>query len=518
MKSTIKLLFVVCLLQANIAFSQSKDSLMVAAIIKEATENSQLENLANELLNGIGPRLVGSPKMQQAHDWAVANYTSWGITARNEKWGEWRGWERGVTHIDMVSPWIKTLEGTQLAWCPNTGGKSITAELIIIPDLADSTAFQAWLPNVKGKFVMISMKQPTGRPDYNWEEFGTRESVEKMKKDRTAQQEAWRKRISKTGLNNINLALALEKAGAVGIVGSNWSAGFGVNKIFDAKTKKIPTVDIALEDYGLLYRLVESGKNPKISVRADSKELGMMPTYNTVAEMKGKEKPEEYVMMSAHFDSWDGGTGATDNGTGTLVMMEAMRILKKLYADPKRTILVGHWGSEEQGLNGSRAFVEDHPDIIKNMQALFNQDNGTGRVVTIGGAGFLHSYDYIGRWLARVPANYKQALETRFPGSPAGGGSDNASFVAAGVPAFSLSSNSWLYGSYTWHTNRDTYDKIVFDDVRNNAILTAILVYMACEDAAKTQRDKIVLPANQRTGEPGKWPEQRSPTRKGGVE
>lgn len=499
MKSTMKLLFVICLLQANIAFTQSKDSLMVAAIIKEATENSQLENLANELFNGIGPRLVGSPKMQQAHDWAVANYTSWGITARNEKWGEWRGWERGVTHIDMVWPWVKTLEGTQLAWCPGTGGKTITAELIIIPDLADSMAFQAWLPNVKGKFVMISMKQPTGRPDYNWEEFGTKESVEKMKKDRTAQQEAWRKRISKTGLTNITLALALEKADAVGIVGSNWSSGFGVNKIFDAKTKKIPTVDIALEDYGLLYRLVESGKNPKISVRADSKELGMMPAYNTVAEMKGKEKPDEYVMMSAHFDSWDGGTGATDNGTGTLVMMEAMRILKKLYADPKRTILVGHWGSEEQGLNGSRAFVEDHPDIVKNMQALFNQDNGTGRVVTIGGAGFLHSYDYIGRWLARVPANYKQALETRFPGSPAGGGSDNASFVAAGVPAFSLSSNSWLYGSYTWHTNRDTYDKVVFDDVRNNAILTAILVYMACEDAAKTQRDKIVLPANPRT-------------------
>jgi carboxypeptidase Q len=116
-----------------------------------------------------------------------------------------------------------------------------------------------------------------------------------------------------------------------------------------------------------------------------------------------------------------------------------------------------------------------------------------------------------------VPANYKQALETRFPGSPSGGGSDNASFNAAGVPAFSLSSNSWLYGSYTWHTNRDTYDKIVFDDVRNNAILTAILVYMACEDPDKAPRDKIILPANSRTGEPGKWPEQRSPTRKGGV-
>ncbi len=518
MKNALTLLLIVCLIPAGNSIAQSKDSLVVAAIIKEATQNSNLKKMAHELMDVIGPRLVGTAKMQLANDWAVAMYNSWNITARNEKWGEWRGWERGITHIDMIEPWIRSLEGTQLAWSPNTGGKSVTAGMIIIPDLSDSMAFVQWLPNVKGKFVMISMMQPTGRPDYNWKEFGTDSSFEKMKRERTELTDAWRKRIGKTGLSNKNLALALEKAGAAGIVASNWSAGFGVNKIFSANTTKIPTVDIALEDYGLLYRLVESGKNPKISVRADSKETGMVPTYNTIAEIKGTEKPDEYVMLSAHFDSWDGATGATDNGTGTLVMMEAMRMLKLIYPNPKRTILVGHWGSEEQGLNGSRAYVEDHPDVIKNMQALFNQDNGTGRVVTIGGAGFLHSYDFVGRWLSKVPAGYKRDLETRFPGSPAGGGSDNASFVAAGVPAFSLSSNSWLYGSYTWHTNRDTYDKIIFDDVQNNAILTAILVYMACEDTAKAPRDKIVLPVNSRTGQPGKWPEQRSPTRKGGVD
>ena len=518
MKNKSKLLLIIYLLFSTTSFAQTKDSVTVAAIIKEANENSQLENLANELMNGIGPRLVGTPKMQQAHNWAVSKYNNWGITARNEKWGEWRGWERGISHIDMIHPWIKTLEGTQLAWSPNTGGKTLTAELVILTDATDSIFFQRWLPNVKGKFVMISMNQPTGRPDYNWAEFATKESFEKMKRERTQQTDAWRRRISKTGLSAKNLALALEKAGAVGIVSSGWSAGFGVNKIFGANTKKIPTVDVALEDYGLLYRLVEAGKNPKISVRADSKELGMMPTFNTIAEIKGTEKADEYVMLSAHFDSWDGATGATDNGTGTIVMMEAMRILKKIYPNPKRTIMVGHWGSEEQGLNGSRAFVEDHPEVVKNLQALFNQDNGTGRVVNISGGGFLHSYEYIGRWLSQVPALYKQGLETRFPGSPAGGGSDYAAFLAAGAPGFSLSSLSWLYGSYTWHTNRDTYDKIVFDDVRNNAILTAILVYMACEDPAKTSRERIVLPANPRTGEPTQWPVQRSPNRKGGVD
>lgn len=518
MKKLRCLLLVTCFFPVFMAGAQQNDSLVIDAIIQEANNGGILQKMAHELMDGIGPRLVGSPKMQQAHDWAKSTYTNWGIEARNEKWGEWRGWERGVSHIDMLHPWVKSLEGTQLAWSPGTKGKPVTAELIIIPDVKDSLAFREWLPRVKGKFVMISMMQPTGRPDYNWEEFGTKETFEKMKKERTALTEAWRKRLSKTGLKPKELALELEKAGAAGIIGSYWSSGFGVNKIFSAHTKSIPTVDIALEDYGLLYRLVESGRNPRISIQADSKETGIVPTYNTVAEMKSAVNPGEYVMLSAHFDSWDGATGATDNGTGTLVMMEAMRILKKVYPNPKRTILAGHWGSEEQGLNGSRAFVEDHPEIVNNMQALFNQDNGTGRVVNIGGAGFLHSYDYIGRWLSKVPSDFKKGLETKFPGSPAGGGSDNASFVAAGVPAFNLSSNSWLYGSYTWHTNRDTYDKIVFDDLQNNAILTAILVYMACEDQAKTSREKIVLPVNTRTGEPGKWPEQRKPTRKGGVD
>ena len=516
MKKTIGLLSVSLLFSASLAFAQAKN-LIVENIIKEATENSQLKKLAHELTDGIGPRLVGTPQMKQAHDWAVAKYQSWGIDAKNEKWGEWRGWERGVSHIDMVHPRVKSLEGMQLAWSPSTNGKSVTAETIILGIATDSAAFQKWLPLVKGKFVLISRNQSTGRPDYNWQEFATKESFEKMKAERTAEISAWGKRMAATGLTARNLALALENAGAAGIVASNWSAGFGVNKIFSANTTKIPTVDLSLEDYGMLYRLTESGVNPKISVRADSKELGLVPTFNTIAEIRGTEKPEEYVMLSAHFDSWDGGTGATDNATGTVTMLEAMRILKKVYPNPKRTILVGHWGSEEQGLNGSRAFVEDHPEIIKNIQALFNQDNGTGRVVDLSGQGFLNAYDYLERWLNPVPVEIKSHIKTNFPGSPGGGGSDYASFVAAGVPAFSLSSLGWSYGNYTWHTNRDTYDKIVFDDVQNNAILTAILVYMASEDPVRTSREKSILPVSPRTGRQSEWPVPRSPTRKGGV-
>lgn len=517
MKKNLQAFFTFLLLSTTVLFAQETDP-VVQNIIKEANENSQLEELGHELLDVIGPRLVGTPEMKKAHDWAVETYEEWGIAAENQKWGEWRGWQRGITHIDMVEPRLRTLNGMQLAWNPSTGKDPVVAEVVLLPEAKDSADFAKKISNVKGKLVMISMLQLTGRPDYNWEEFATEKSLEKMKANREAQADEWKQKIENTGYGSRELSEALEKAGAAGIITLNWSRGFGANKIFSASTKKIPTVDLSLEDYGMVYRLAQSGHKPKLRIVAQSKELGTVPTFNTIATIKGTEKPEEYVILSAHFDSWDGATGATDNGTGTLVMMEAMRLLKKMYPNPKRTIIAGHWGSEEQGLNGSRAFVKDHPEIVENVQALFNQDNGTGRVVNLSGSGFLHSYDYLGRWLNAVPDSISDQIETNFPGTPGRGGSDYASFVAAGAPAFSLSSLPWSYGNYTWHTNLDTYDKIVFDDVRNNAILTAILAYKASEDPETTSREKIKLPVNERTGELMTWPEARDATRKGGLD
>ena len=511
--SMAKLFILVSIFSTNILSAQT----VIDKIVQEETNNSQLQKLAHELFDGIGPRLVGTPQMKKANDWAVEKYASWGITARNEQWGEWKGWERGITHIDMLSPRVKSLEGTQLSWSPSTKGKSVKAEIIIIPDVSDSLTFANWLPSVKGKFVMISMNQPTGRPDDNWQQFATSASFDKLKKERAELTEAWRKRINKTGYSSRMLPIILEKAGAVGILTNGWSNGWGVDKIFNAYTSKVPTVDIALEDYGSLYRLVESGANPIISIRTDSKDLGTVPNFNTIAEIKGTEKPDEYVMLSAHFDSWDAGQGATDNGTGTLTMMEAMRILKLVYPNPKRTILVGHWGSEEQGLNGSRAFVEDHPEIVGKLQALFNQDNGTGRIVNISGQGFKYAGEFLTRWLAAVPNSMKDSIKTTFPGSPGGGGSDHASFIGVGAPGFSLGALNWSYFNYTWHTNRDTYDKIIFDDVKNNAMLTAILVYMACEDNATFPRDKADLGIDRRTGQPVQWPAQVKAMRNGPI-
>ncbi|MEX0661549.1 MAG: M20/M25/M40 family metallo-hydrolase [Balneolaceae bacterium] len=515
MGKVLQLTLVLILFITSAGIAQDKDEVL-ERIVTEATENSQIEELAHHLTDVIGPRLVGTPQMQNAHDWAVETFEGWGISARNEQYGEWRGWERGITHVDLISPRVVSLEAMQLAWSPSTPEDGITAGMITLPEVVDSLEFAEWISNVDGKFVMTSMLQPTGRPEYNWEEFATEESLEKMKETRESTTTAWRENMGRTGHNNRSLVQALEEAGAVGIVQSNWSQGFGVNKIFGANTENIPTVDMLLEDYGMLYRMVESGAGPEIRVNAQSKDHGMVPTFNTIAEIPGTEKPDEYIILSAHYDSWDGGTGATDNATGSVTMMEVARILKEIYPNPKRTILVGLWGGEEQGLNGSRAFVEDNSEIVDNIQALFNQDNGTGKVIDINGQGFLNSYDYLTRWLSAVPTDVSQHIETNFPGTPSGGGTDHASFVAAGAPAFVLRSLNWSYWNYTWHTNRDTYDKIVFDDVRNNVILIATMVYMASEDPETTDRTKRVLPINPRTGEQMTWPEQRSPNRNGG--
>ncbi|NQD70277.1 M20/M25/M40 family metallo-hydrolase [Sphingobacterium shayense] len=499
--------------QYNVQAEQKLDP-VVENIVKEATNNSQLERLAFELLDVVGPRLVGTPQMTKANEWAVKTFQSWGIDAKNEKFGEWRGWERGISHIDMVYPHTKTLTGTQLAWSPSTEGKAIVGDVILLPDFADATSFTKWLPQAKGKYVMTSVYQPTGRPDHNWVEYGTPESFQKIKKQRDSIQQAYNDNLKNIGLSPNSIPGKLEEAGAIGVISSFWSREFGANKIFGSRTTKVPSIDLSLEDYGQLYRLSKNGIIPKLKIETSSKELGDVPSFNTIAQIKGTEFPNEYVILSAHLDSWEGGSGATDNGTGTLAMMEVARVLKTVFPNPKRTILIGLWGSEEQGLNGSRAFVLDNPEIVEKTQAVFNLDNGTGRVANINGSGFVHAYDFMGRWLQAVPNKITKDIQTSFPGSPGGGGSDHASFTAAGVPAFMLSSLSWGYFSNTWHTNLDTYDKLVFDDLIQNVILTAVLTYKAAQEEKLVDREQRVMPVGP-DGTPSTWPAIRQPRRNG---
>jgi carboxypeptidase Q len=488
------------------------DDPVIRAIWLEGTDHSQLETLAQTLLDSIGPRLAGTPGMEAANDWALATLTGWGIDARNEQYGSWRGWERGVSHLDLIAPRVRSLEAMLLAWSPGTDGV-VESEVITLPPPQGAEAFRAWAEGAGGKFVLLSRPEASCRPLDSYEEFGRDGARDRAEARRDTARDAWTERMESYGLERQEMVDALESAGAAGFLTSLWTGGWGTNRIFSmahafgAMNRKVPAFDVGCEDYGLLYRLAENGQGPRVRAMAEAKDLGDQPVFNTIGMIPGSELPDEYVVLSAHFDSWDGGSGATDNGTGSLTMLEAIRILKTVYPNPRRTILIGLWGSEEQGLNGSRAFATDHPEVVEGMQALFNQDNGTGRISTISMQGLTGAGAHWGRWLSAVPPELDGDLDFRIPGNPSGGGTDHASFICAGAPAFGVFSIRFDYFQYTWHTSRDTYDKLVWEDLRDNAVLVAMLAYRASEDPEFVPRDRRVMPMDPDTGERRAWPE-----------
>jgi carboxypeptidase Q len=485
----------------------------IRAIWEEGTRNSQLERLAQVLLDSIGPRLTGSPGQLAAHEWAVRTYAGWGIEAKNEPYGTWREWRRGIDHIHLVAPRVRSLDGGLLAWSPGTDGREVEAPAVLMPSVENRAAFDAWLPQAAGRWVLVSFPEPTCRPDAAWREFALAPTFERMAQARDAERAEWQMRMLNAGFGPGDLHRALEQAGAVGILTSSWAGGYGARRIFNARTDRTPTFDLSCEDYGLIARLAANGQGPVVRAFGDAGFDGEVPVFNTIAEIRGRELPDEYVVLSAHFDSWDGGSGATDNGTGTITMMEAMRILRAVYPNPRRTILVGHWSGEEQGLNGSRAFTFDRPEVVRGLQALFNQDNGTGRVRSISMSGFTGAGAHFGRWLSQVPTEVSGQIELQLPGMPAAGGTDHAAFVCHGAPGFSLGSHPWDYFTYTWHTQLDTYDKIAFDEVRNNALLTASLAYLASEDPERVPRDQRVITPGGGPGQPASWPTCPQPAR-----
>jgi carboxypeptidase Q len=463
-------------------------------------DSSTTERLAQQLFDSVGPRLTGSPDAKRGNDWLVRTYKSWGIDARNEKYGTWRGWRRGYSHIDLVAPRVRSLEGTMLSYSPGTRKRDLTATTVILPRFADSTEFVKWLSTARGKFVLVSAPQPTCRPSDDWQRSATPESKARIDSLRAAVRAEWGGRnVRGTGyslaIGTGELGMRLEKGRVAAVITSRPKDAWGTIEIFETYNTRAPAIALSCEDYGLVYRLTANGQHPRVTMNLDAQLLGELPSYNTVAMIRGTEKPDEYVMLSAHFDSWDGSSGATDNGTGTLTMMEAMRILRQVYPHPKRTIVVGHWTGEEEGEVGSKAFSEDHPEVLKGLQALFNQDNGTGRIVSLGGGGLPNAAEHIGQWVAALPAEFSGGLNFQGVGFPAGGGSDDFSFACNGLPAFGLNSLNWNYFNYTWHTNRDTYDKIVFDDLKWNATLTAMLAYLASEDPTMITRGRVDLAA-----------------------
>ncbi|MEX2181440.1 MAG: M20/M25/M40 family metallo-hydrolase [Gemmatimonadaceae bacterium] len=479
---------------------------VIQRIWDEGMNRSQAMTLAQQLLDPLGQRLTGSPQMEASQDWIVRQYAGWGVSARKERYGTWEGWSRGVTHVDLLAPRVRTLEATALAWSPSTGGRPIEAEVIAPPaGFTTPEQFDAWLPNVRGKIYLMSAARLSCRSPGQWQEFGTPEEIARITAAQQAIQTEWTAMNTAAG-GAQRIWRKLKDAGAVGVFAFQFSNYPGIMKVFGSANQGIPAFAIGCEDYGLLMRMVQNGQAPRVRVFTDSERLGERPVFNVVAEIRGSEKPNEYVMLSAHFDSWSAASGATDNGTGTITMLEAVRILRQAYPQPKRTIIVGHWSGEEQGLNGSRAFSEDHPEVVAGLQALWNQDNGTGRVVNMSAGPFPGAAGRIERYLGEIPSEITRWIRWSPTGPQATGGTDHASFVCHRAPGFNLGALSWDYSFTTWHTDRDTFDKVVESDLKNNATLTAMLTYLASEDPERMPREILdPLPAFGQQQTPGVW-------------
>jgi hypothetical protein len=467
--------------------------------------------LSQVLLDSIGPRLTGTPGMSAASDWVIREYRSWGIDGARHQYGTWRGWRRGASHIDLVQPRQRSLEGTMLGWSPGTNGRPVTAEAIILPRFADSTEFVRWLPQARGKVVMLSPGWPTCRPSEDWNEYATAESKARMDTLVSLMQAEWATDTRDSarlyrgtgylmGLGTGSLGIRLEQAGVAGMITSRnklsgfgvaggrggrgggrggrgggggegsmrgggpapgitsptsgrGSGGWGTIEIFETYNTVAPAVTLSCEDYGLVYRLAENGQKPMVRMDLDAELPGEVPAFNTIGTIRGSERPDEYVILSAHFDSWDGSSGATDNGTGTLMVMEAMRILKEVYPDPKRTIIAGHWSGEEQGLVGSRAYAEDNPQVLRGLQALFNQDNGTGRVRSLSSSGLTAIGPHLRDWYSKLPGFYTNPMSPNVVSwsfsdnaVTGAGGTDGAVFACYPTPSIGMGALDWNYG------------------------------------------------------------------------
>jgi hypothetical protein len=482
----------------------------VQRIYDEGMHRSQAASLAQVLMDSIGPRLTGSPANRAANDWLVRTYTAWGVPAHNEQYGTWRDWTRGPSQVDLIAPRARLLEATMLEWSPGTPPGGVSGDVVILPPatvVSDSAAFAQWLTTAKGKFVMVSVPRLTCRPDSSWARWAAPASVHAMRAARDSAAVEWDRRVRIAGSHGGDVSAWISSAGALGILTNNWSEGWGVDKIMGGRgvwsNPTVPIFDVSCEDYSLLARLLAHGQHPRVHATAEPRLAPReSPVFNTIARIDGSEHPDQYVMLSAHLDSWDAGSGATDNGTGTITALEAMRLVKLAYPHPKRTILVGHWSGEEQGEIGSTSFATDHPEIVANLQALFNQDNGTGNIDTVDTYGFLDAPGAFARWMSRMPADLTAGITIDLPGLAHNEDSDSDAFTCKDAPAFFLTSADWDYMEYTWHTNRDTYDKISFDEVKRNATLMALLVYEASEDPTRLSRARRIPPTDAVTGQP----------------
>lgn len=481
-----------CLFISSVLFAQPEkvDMAMMQKIKAEEKDHSQIALIAHQLTDVCGPRLTNSPGYKRAIVWVTKTFNSWGLqNAGPEAWGEFgRGWSTERAYLAIRQPYYASVIACPQAWTKGTG-QMITAPLFLL-DKMDSATIDKLGDSIKGKIIIKKTKVSTIKNPF--EATASRYTDAQLNKLPDADM------LTKAEIDGIVIStkrdyytkLYLESKGAVGLLVTNNQSRDGT--LFSsggpAYVKKyaptLPEMSVSLEDYLKLERLL----GDKIDVRLDMDVQNTfydddLTGYNVVAEIAGTDSllKNQVVMLGGHLDSWHSGTGATDNAAGCAVMMEAIRLLKTLGVQPKRTIRIALWGGEEQGPYGSIGYVRKHfGDPIdmkltteqKNISAYFNLDNGSGKIRGI----YLQNNE-------KVRSIFKAWLEPFADMGATGitysntGSTDHLSFDAVGIPGFQFIQDPLEYETRTHHSNMDTYDHLFIDDMKQAAVIVAAFVY-----------------------------------------
>jgi len=499
-RKTIRLSFCVALVAVPLLLlaEEKVDLAIVNRIKSEAFENSKVMDHLFFLTDVHGPRLTGSPNFQAAADWAVQRLTEYGLTAKQEKWGPFgRGWASKHFELAMVEPQYQPLIAIPLAWTASTG-RTVTGEPILAA-IDTEADFEKYKGKLQGKVVMLMKPQPLA---IETKPLGRRYTDSELSdvftapdpgrnipgaNGRPTADEARERRDKRLAFRD-KLAVFLKDEGALLALSYSGDGGtvFAMAGGSEDPKRPIPIASAVLtpEHYNRIARLIDHKIPVKLQFNVQNEIYeGNRDSLNVVAEIPGGRKKDEIVMLGAHLDSWQGGTGATDNAAGSAVIMEAARILKSLDLKMDRTVRLALWGGEEEGLYGSKAYVKQHfadretmklaPEHAK-LAGYFNYDNGTGKIRGI----YLQGNDMVRpifeAWM--LPFKDLGMTTTSIRNT---GGTDHTSFDAVGLPGFQFIQDPIEYETRTHHTNMDVYDRLQPGDLMEASAILASFVYNA---------------------------------------
>ncbi|MBM3791260.1 MAG: M20/M25/M40 family metallo-hydrolase [Acidobacteria bacterium] len=503
-------------------------------IRRAETENSQVMRIVHYFTDVYGPRLTGSPNLKAAGEWAVRQMTEWGLqNGRLEAWDFGHpGWTNESYSAHVVSPYQEHLVCEVVAWTPGTRGP-VRAEAVQVvppeqPTKEELTAFfDSIREKVRGRIVLVGAHRPVpvtfNLPPKRREDAEVRAQYDPNNPAAQAgpprppqQAEPPREGPGRLTSREVDEQLdAFLLSGGARVRVGDAARDHGQVRVFGNRTydpsKVIPGIVLRSEDYGRISRVLADGTAVEMEVRIENTIHPEGKTsYNAIAEIPGGDRRDEVIMLGGHLDSWHGATGAADNATGCAVMMEAARVLQALGVKPRRTIRVALWGGEEQGLLGSKAYVEQHFGTFESPKAGFdklvgylNIDSGTGRVRGASIFGPPEAATVLREILA--PFEDLGVMGAMATTRRNRGGTDSTSFNWAGLAGIGFQQDPIEYGTHTWHTNLDTYERVIEDDLRKSAIVVASVVYhlaMREEMLPRFSKDKMPPPVPEPPARP----------------